>query len=243
MNKNLLYGYLGISIIGLHLVSANVHSMGLRSFVALPVEKAGTVVRFSVEHAKDTDTTTLVSSAAYGISSKQTLLLGLPYRLSPTGSNRQGDVSVLYRHIIKQHDTQSGTQRLGLLGGAILPTKNDRDAVVQAGFVYTAFKGRNEIDVDALYQLGLNERNDSGRYDLSWQYRLSPTERPDWGVVAEVNSVLEINARWKENNNTIYQLTTGLQWIHQKWVLESGLVKDLNNDKGLRALLSVRFHL
>lgn len=217
-------------------------AMGLRSFVALPVDKGGTVVRFSYEHEKETDINILTTNVAYGFTGHQTLLLGMPYRLSPAGKDRQGDVSALYRHIIWQDDKASSTSRLGLLGGAILPTEEDRDAATQAGFVFTHFKGRYEIDIDALYQAGMDERPDSGRYDLSWQYRLSPVIRPDWGIVPELYGVIELNGRWLEGNETTDQLTTGLQWIHQKWVLEAGIVKDLDHDNGLLYLLSTRFH-
>lgn len=223
-------------------ISANTYGMGLRSFVALPVEKNGTVIRLSLEHAKDADTDTLITSTAYGISNHQTLLLGMPYRLAPAGNDRQGDVSVLYRHIVRQTDRFSGTDRLGLLGGAIVPTKRDRDPAIQAGLVFTHFQDRNEIDIDVLYQSGTGERPDAGRYDVSWQYRLLPAERPEWGIKPELNGVLELNGRWNEGNNMTHQLTTGLQWIHQKWVLEGGLIKDLNNKNELRYLLSARFH-
>jgi hypothetical protein len=218
------------------------YSMGLRSFVALPVEKEGGVVRLSIEHAEEADTDILTTSAAYGFSAKQTLLLGLPYRLSPAGDNRQGDVSALYRHIVWQEDSPSGTDRLGFLGGAIIPTKNDRDAAIQAGFVFTHFKNRNEIDIDALYQEGMGNRDNSGRYDISWQYRLSPVERIDWGIEREVNSVLELNGRWNQGNNITHQLTAGLQWIHQKIVIEGGIVKDLNSANETRYISSTRFH-
>jgi hypothetical protein len=223
-------------------VANNAYSMGLRSFVALPIEKGGAVMRFTVGHTKQSDTDTLTISAAYGFSAKQALLLGLPYRLSPAGANRQGDVSALYRHIIWQEDSFSGTDRFGLLGGTIIPTESDRDAAAQTGFVFTHFKNRHEIDIDALYQLGIGNRPDSGQYDVSWQYRLSPVERPDWGIVQEVNSVLELNGRWGKGNNITHQFTAGLQWVHQKMVIEGGIVKDLNNDNETRYIISTRFH-
>jgi hypothetical protein len=244
--KRLLLGYIAyscISAIGISLLSANnAYSMGLRSFVALPVEKGGTVVRFSVEHAKDAGTDTLISSTAYGISAKQTLLVGIPYQLSPAGNKRQGDVSVLYRHIVKQQDRYIGTKRFALLGGVILPTEKERDVALQAGFVYTQFFHRHEIDGDALYQLGTSDRKDSGRYDLSWQFRLLPIERPEWGIATELNSVVEFNGRWQEGKSTTHQVTIGLQWVQAKWVFEGGAVKDLNNENELRYLLSTRFH-
>ena len=123
-----------------------------------------------------------------------------------------------------------------------MPTENDRDTAVQAGFVFTHFKNRNEIDVDFLYQLGIDNRLDSGRYDLSWQYRLFPVDRPNWGFASELNTVVELNGRWAEDNTVTHQLTLGLQWIHQKVVIEGGMVNDLNNANETRFILSTRFH-
>lgn len=216
------------------------YSMGLRTFVALPVEKGGAVARFSFDHREDSDT--FITSVAYGLSAKRTLLFGLPYRLSPSGNDRQGDLSVLYRQITYQQDSASGTNRLGLLGGVVIPTETDRKAAVQAGLVFTHFKGRSEIDIDALYQVGTENRIDTGRYDLSWQYRLLPTERPDWGLVKELNTVVELNGRWQENSNMTHQITLGLQQVHQKWVIEGGVSQEINNNNQFSYLLSARFH-
>jgi len=241
MIKNSIASSIGIICLWFGVINSS-YSMGLRSFVALPVEKEGTVIRLAFEHAKDSDTDDLTTSIAYGLSSKQTLLFGLPYRISPTGSNRQGDVSALYRHIVSQKDSQSGTDRLGLLGGVIVPTEDNRDTAAQAGLIFTHVKNRHEIDIDALYQYGIGRRTDSGRYDLSWQYRLSPSEYPDWGLGQEINSVLELNGRWTEGSVITHQVTAGLQWIHQKLVIEGGIVKDINNTKETRFILSTRLH-
>lgn len=217
-------------------------AMGLRSFVALPLEKGGTVLRLFAERNTDADVDTLTTELAYGLSGTQTLFFGLPYRLSPTGSDRTGDLSVLYRHIVWQEDTAVGTSRLGLLGGAVLPTENTRDGQLQAGAVATFFHRRHEWDLDLLYQKGLNEARDSGRYDISWQYRLAPAEHPAWGIGSEWDSVLELNGRWTEGDKTIHQFTAGLQRIHRRWVLEGGVVKDLNGPADTRIVLSTRMH-
>ncbi|EGQ9230982.1 hypothetical protein F0224_11340 [Vibrio coralliilyticus] len=238
--KNNVLAVLGLS--SLLSAVAPVHGMGLRSLVALPVEKDGAVVRFVYEHSQDVDTNVLSANVAYGLSANQTLLLGLPYRLSPGGTDQQGDLSILYRHILWQQDRRSGTSRLGLLGGAIIPTENGRDGAFQTGFVFTHFQSRNEFDVDAVYQAGIEDRPASGRYDVSWQYRLSPANRPDWGILPELNSVLELNSRWQENDGTVHQITAGLQWVHQQWVIEGGIVQDLNATKDRHYLLSARFH-
>jgi len=216
--------------------------MGLRSFVALPVDKGGAVVRLTYERVKSIDADTLTASAAYGIDEKRTLLVGIPYRLSPSGSNRQGDLSMLYRHIVWQKDSLSGTNRLGFLGGAIVPTNNNRDAAAQVGFVFTHFKNRNEIDVDVVFLAGIDNRPSSARYDLSWQHRIKPVEHPDWGIVPELNWVLELNGRWSEGQNTSHQMTVGMQWIHPRWVIEGGVAKDYQHGNGFKYLLSARIH-
>ena len=222
--------------------STSVFGMGLRSFVALSVDEGGSVLRFQNIYINDANVDLFVTSFAYGIDAKQTLLLGMPYRLKPSGDNKQGDVSLLYRYMLLQEDRFDGTSRFALLGGVIIPTESQRDYAAQAGFVYTYFKNRHEIDVDLLYKKGLDERVDTANYDISWQYRLLPSVRDDWGITQELNSVLELNGRWLESNTITHQLTVGLQWIHATWVLEGGFVKDLNNAKEERFLLSARFH-
>jgi len=238
MRKN---NYYLIICLGFGIIT-NSHAMGLRSFVALPLDKEGVVMRMVFEHSQQADINKLTLNAAYGISDKQTLFLGLPFRLSPAGNKRFGDVSVLYRHIVWQDDRLSGTSRLGLLGGVIVPTDKDSDVAIQTGFVITHFKNRYEIDIDALYQTGIGQRLDSGRYDLSWQYRLFPSQYPEWGISQELYGVLEFNGRWNEGKNLTHQLTIGLQWVHQSWVLEGGAVKDLNNENEWRYILSTRIH-
>jgi len=219
-----------------------VHAMGLRSFVALPLEQGGTVLRLFAERNTDTDVDTLTTELVYGISGTQTLFFGLPYRLSPAGSDRTGDLSALYRQIVWQVDNDIGTSRLGLLGGAILPTESSRDGQLQVGAVATFFRRRYEWDLDLLYQKGHDQAPDSGRYDISWQYRLSPAVYPAWGIGSEWDGVLELNGRWLEGNETIHQFTAGLQWIHRRWVLEGGVVQDLNGPEDRRFVLSTRIH-
>ena len=51
--------------------------MGLRSLVALPVDKGGSVLRFSLQSAEESEIDSFLTNAAYGISTEQTLLFGL----------------------------------------------------------------------------------------------------------------------------------------------------------------------
>ncbi len=217
-------------------------SMGLRSFVALPVEKGGQILRVQLERNDDRALDTAIASFAYGLSGKQTLLFDLPYRVSPGGSDQLGDLSALYRHIIWQVDGPGRTSRLGLLAGAVIPTESGRDGALQAGAVATFYRGRYEWDLDVLYRSGRADRPDAGRYDISWQYRLTPAEYPDWGLVSEWDVVVELSGRYREGESTIHQATGGLQWVHRRWVLEGGITKDLNGPRERRALLSFRWH-
>jgi hypothetical protein len=217
-------------------------SMGLRSFVALPVEKGGKVLRLQLERNRDTGRETAAASLAYGLSGRQTLLVGVPYRISPGGADRWGNVSALYRHIVRQIDGPGRTRRLGLLGGAVLATDSGRDPALQAGAVASFHRGRTSWDLDALYQPGLGSRPDGARYDVSWQYRVTPAEYPDWGLATEWDIVLELNGRYIEGHSTVHQATAGLQWIHRRWVLEGGVTRDLSGPRDTAALLSFRWH-
>ena len=65
---------------------------------------------------------------------------------------------------------------------------------------------------------------------------------PDWGIESELNTVTELNGRWKEGNEITHQITIGLQLVNPAWVIEGGFVKNLNNNNDLSFLLSTRFH-
>ncbi len=228
--------------LGALLAPTLVPAMGLRSFVALPLEKSGTVLRLFAERNSDTNVDTLTTELAYGMSGTQTLFLALPYRLSPAGNDRTGDLSLLYRHIVWQQDDTTGTRRLGLLGGLVLPSDSGRDTRAQAGAVATFYRGRQEWDVDFLWIDGLGQAPDSARYDVAWQFRLTPATYPAWGIGSEWDLDVELNGRWREGYETTHQLTVGLQWILRRWVLEGGAVKDLNGPEDTRFVLSTRIH-
>lgn len=223
-------------------LSPDAVAMGLRSFVALPLEKGGVVLRLFDEQNLSENVNVLTTSLAYGISRKQTLFFGLPYRVSPSGSDRTGDLSVLYRHTVWQVDDTAGTSRLALLGGGVVPTDSDRDGRLQVGAVATFYRRRHEWDMNVLWVQGLGNAPNAARYDISWQYRLTPASYPEWGVGSEWDGVLELNGRWVEGNTFVHQVTAGLQWIHLRWVLEGGIVQDLNGPQDTRLILSTRIH-
>jgi len=221
----------------------SIHAMGLRSFVALPLEKSGAVVRFQFERNMDRNKEILVANLAYGLSGKQTLLLSIPYRISPSGSDRLGDVSALYRHILWQVDKRDATYRLALLGGAVINTDSDRDGKLQAGIVTTFYLDRHEIDLDLIGRKGLGQDPDTAQYDLSYQYRLTPAEYPEMGLGSQWNIVTELNGRFQENEQPVHQATLGMQWIHPSWVLEGGIIKNLSANHDKSFILSARVHI
>ena len=231
-----------ITILVMAMFSFDVSAMGIRSFVALPLEKGGTVLRFLGVRNTDKDIDTISTNVAYGFSGNQTLFFALPYRISPVSNNRRGDLSLLYRHTIWQADTLAGTSRFALLGGAVLPTESERDGAVQAGAVATFFRQRYEWDLDVLWQQGLDNRRDTGRYDIAWQYRLSPENFPEWGFVSEWDIDIELGGRWLEGNTLVHQATVGLQFISKRWVAEAAVIQDLNGPEDTRLLLSTRIH-
>jgi hypothetical protein len=217
-------------------------AMGLRSFVALPVEKGGQVLRIQLLRNFDANIDQAIASLAWGIDGRSTLLFDIPYRLSPGGSDQLGDLSALYRRTVWQVDSPGKTSRLAWLGGVVIPTDSKRDTAVQAGAVATFYRGRFEWDLDILYQAGQGNCPNSGRYDISWQYRLTPSEYPEWGLPTEWHLVLELGGRYRQDQSTVHQVTSGLQWIHPRWVLEAGITRDLNGPEETTALLGARWH-
>ncbi len=224
------------------LAGLDARAMGLRSLVALPVDKGGSVLRLTLESADEAATDVLIANLAYGIGARQTLLLGLPYRVDPGGDDRSGDGSLLYRHIAWQRDSFAGTRRLGLLVGALASSQSDDDPAAQIGAVYTWFENRNEFDADLVFQAGSGDRPDAARYDLSWQYRLHPERYPEWGLSREWHGVIELNGRWRDGEDVVHQATVGLQWVHPRAVLEGGFARDISNGSEELLLLSTRFH-
>jgi hypothetical protein len=207
-----------------------------------PSRKASKVLRLQLERTPDAHRETATVSMAWGLSGTQTLLFGVPYRLSPGGDARWGDVSALYRYVVRQVDGPRRTSRLAVLGGAVVATDGEHDTALQAGAVATFHRGRYSWDLDILYQAGRGSRPDGARYDISWQYRVTPAEYPDWGLASEWDVVLELNGRYVEERSTIHQATAGLQWVHRRWVLEGGITKDLSGPRDTTALLSIRWH-
>lgn len=52
----------------------------------------------------------------------------------------------------------------------------------------------------------------------------------------------QLNGRWLEDDDTVRQLTAGIQWINPQLVLEGGIAHDISNGSETRLLLSTRLH-
>jgi len=215
--------------------------MGLRSLVALPVNAHGAVLRLAYLGQAPGNNGTLISTLAYGVTARSTVLIGAPYRFSSSGDGAL-PVSLLYRRTIWQQDRSGGTSRLAWLAGASLPAASGQKPAAQAGFVYTRFEGRHELDVDGIYRHGLGARPDSAQFDVSWQYRIAPHQRPDWGLVPDINLVLEYNAQWQSGAGDQKQLTAGAQWAGRRWVVEGGYGWGLTRGENNKWLVSARYH-
>ncbi len=217
--------------------------MGLRSFVALPINKGGAVTRFVVDEFPETNNDRLASNLAYGIDGKQSFFIAVPYRISSGKGDRLGDIDLLYRNILWQDLDSRNPTRFGLLLGAVVPTESDRDPKASAGFVVTHVHDRHEVDIDALWQQGIDDASNTLRYDVSWQYRIFPKEYPEWGLSSQVNTVLEFAGRGVEGNTVVQQITGGFQWVvTPRWVLEGGVTQDLNGPDDTNYIISTRFH-
>lgn len=57
-----------------------------------------------------------------------------------------------------------------------------------------------------------------------------------------LDAVIEVNGRWLEGENMVHQVTGGLQRIHRNWMLEGGVVQDLNSPDDTRIIFGARFH-
>ena len=217
--------------------------MGLRSFVALPINKGGVVTRLVLDEAPTTNDDRLIANLAYGVDSIQTVFLTLPYRLSSGSTNRLGDVELLYRYNFWQDIDSIDSSRVGILVGGVVPTDRDRDPRASIGLVATRIDDRHEWDADFLWQQGIDEALNTLRYDLSWQYRIYPYEYPEWGLSSVVNTVIEFAGRGVEGETVVQQFTAGFQWIvTPRWVVEGGLTQDLNGPHNTSYIFSTRFH-
>jgi len=218
------------------------HAGGLRSLVALPLEPGGIVTRLQVIGSSNPDNMLVSGTVSYGLTTRQTLIFNVPYRNLERGDDGFGYVTALYRGTLYQHDEFNATRRIAVIGGLRVPTDSDLDTQITAGLVATVYKRRSEWDFDIVWMQGLGRGGNNARYDVSWQYRLTPTEYPEWGIPTEWQSVVELGGRYAEGSEMVHQLTVGVLWVHPRWVLEAGVIQDLNGPDVTSFLLGIRKH-
>jgi len=218
------------------------HAGGLRTLVALPLEPGGIVTRLQVVGSSNPDNMLVSASVLYGLTTRQTLIINVPYRNLQRGDDGFGYVTGLYRGTVYQYDEPGATRRIAVIGGLRVPTDSDLDTQIAAGLVATVYKQRSEWDFDIVWMQGLGRGGNNARYDVSWQYRLTPSEYPEWGIPTEWQSVVELGGRYAEGSEMVHQLTVGALWVHPSWVLEAGVIQDLNGPDVTSFLLGIRKH-
>ena len=224
------------------LVGDATYAGGLRSLVALPLEPGGIVTRLQVVRASSPDNTTVTGTVLYGLTTRQTLIFSVPYRDLERGDDGFGYLTGLYRRTVYQHDEPNATRRIAVIGGLRVPTDSDLDPQISAGLVATVYRRRSEWDFDLVWMEALGRSGNNARYDVSWQYRLTPSEYPEWGIPTEWQSVIELGGRYAEGTEMVHQLTVGALWVHPSWVLETGIIQDLNGPDTTSFLLGIRKH-
>jgi len=224
------------------LVGNVAYAGGLRSLVALPLEPGGIIARLQGIGSSSPDNISVAGTLLYGLTTRQTLILSVPYRDLETGDDGFGYVTGLYRRTVYQYDEPNATRRIAVIGGLRAPTDGDLDPQISAGLVATMYKQRSEWDIDLVWMEGLGRSGNNARYDVSWQYRLTPAEYPEWGIPTEWQSVVELGGRYAEGSEMVHQLTVGALWVHPSWVLETGIIQDLNGPNATSFLLGIRKH-
>jgi hypothetical protein len=184
----------------------------------------------------------VAGTVLYGLTPRQTLIIGVPYRKLELGGDGFGYVTALYRGTVYQHDRPNATRRIAVIGGIRVPTDSDLDPQIAAGVVATLYQQRSEWDFDLVWMEGTGRSGNNARYDVSWQYRLTPSEYPEWGIPTEWESVVELGGRYTEGSEMVHQLTVGALWVHPSWVLEAGIIQDLNGPGATSLLLGIRKH-
>jgi len=170
------------------------------------------------------------------------LIIGVPYENLEFGDDGFGYVTAFYRGTVYQHDEPNATRRVAVIGGLRAPTDSELDPQIAVGMVATVYKQRSEWDFDLVWMEGVGRSGNNARYDVSWQYRLTPAEYPEWGIPTEWESVIELGGRYEEGSEMVHQLTVGALWVHPSWVLEAGIIQDLNGPEATSILLGIRKH-
>ena len=215
-------------IIATLLVPISGLTLGLRSMVAVPIAESDFVSRFMNDYTPRMDK--VIFNGAYGLPNDGAIFFGVPYIVNPQPSNRLGNIGFLYRHMLIHKDRSDGTLWVGWLGGAIIPTADQRDTGVQAGLVATYFKDKDEVDANFIAINNFGNTPNRIRYDTSWQHRLLPATLPEWELPVLLQSVLEYNGRWMQYTNLVHQITAGLQIFSANLIIEGGVYKSLNSN-------------
>ena len=121
---------------------------GLRSLVALPLEPGGVVTRLQVVGSFSPDNMLVTGTVLYGLTPRQTLIIGVPYRKLELGDDGFGYVTGFYRGTVYQHDRPNATRRIAVIGGIRVPTDSDLDPQIAAMRARATMEQNNLVGID-----------------------------------------------------------------------------------------------
>ena len=191
---------------------------------------------------------------AYGVSSKFSLQFDAPliYRdinLSPSGSDDEfdiGDMTLLAKYRLFQDDSApTNTMRFSVIGGLQIPgqidyvtdSSNDAwDPII--GGVFSTVQGRHGFNASALWEFYTGDasetNSDSLRYDLSYLFRMSPTEYTAESSGA-LYAVLELNGNYGTNGENQLFLSPGIMYEGRTFTVDGTVMIPVWQDLKYRA--------
>jgi len=193
----------------------------------------------------------------------KSLNVNTPLGRRTRGDSGLGDIRVFGRYTLGQWDKPGETLRVGSFAGLELPTGAD-DVVDSLGrfpqhlqlgsgswdpFIGAVLTWQTlqwEFDSSVAYKLNTEangfEIGDVANLDLSYQYRLWPSELGD-AVPGYVYGVFESNLIWQDKHEvlgardpnsggTTWYLTPGIQYVTKRYIIEGAVqlpvIQDLN---------------
>jgi hypothetical protein len=196
----------------------------------------------------------------YGVLGNLALSLDIPLvhnRFSGEGfgastgesSKGLGDLALTAKWRVWQHDTgPTDTRRVSLIGGLQIPggTEMYMDSSGDAwnpmlGAVFSIVEGRHGGNASAIYELDTGTGADTLRYDLSYLFRLAPsqfdmtTSHGAWYAIAELNGLYETNG-----NNELF-FAPGLMYEATWWTVDATLILPVVRDVSDRPKSEIAF--
>ncbi len=238
-----------LGVLALTGVGASAHAQApINSNVALQPSRGGLIIRQQFRYAEAEQSTSMgnmdielassITTLAYGISDKVTLIVDMPFILfrrienKTTGSDDTdsgvADLRLLTKVRLYRNDFgPTDTTRLDLIGGFKFPTGSDKfssdstDPII--GSVISHIQGRHALNADALWNFNTNggdQGDDMLKYDMAYIYRLTPSTYASSKPIALFGS-MELNGLYETNSDHEIFLSPGLQYVTTRWIAEA----------------------